>query len=483
MLFNTIDLSPYLRIKSITGRGYLNQSVELKEIALMDGAHFVKRKIPVRVIKIVAETRANSRDELRKKLDELNSILSVKSPVPVVFPDEQDRTYYAIPEASSEDEEVYFKHTGEITLLCPDPYKYGPEQQKTFALDDTVTIDSEGTEDASPIFDITVNDFITHFDLVNELGEYMRVGTPAPADKPEYEREVTVFDDYGTTTTGWAVAPEVDNGYVEGEIIGTPNGFIPNLFGGAIQPYQWQGPSLIRSIDDGFGNGIGNFKLTVWLDFLNVGNGTGMIEVYLRDAGGNIIAKIGIEDIWRSIDRVQVKMQLGNDTPDRYHYYRRADYDYGWNDFKGMMQLFRDDSTERRIRPYFALVYPDGTHDWVSSRFLYVDEEALYQEPVRQIQFAFRVWAPETNKVDMLIKRIRMNEYRDQPDKIPYLAQPGDKIIIDTKRRKITKNGEDIRDEKEFFADYFKLKSGLNVLYQFPKGKLTTKVRWQDKYV
>jgi len=132
LLFNGINLTPYLRIKSIRGRGLAPNSLTLIEVSGMDGAYFSKKRKPIRVIEIEVDIRANNREEIRKKITELNGLLSVKEPVPIVFPDEPEKTYFGIPEATDEGNEYTFLHQGTLTIICPDPYAYGEEQTVTF---------------------------------------------------------------------------------------------------------------------------------------------------------------------------------------------------------------------------------------------------------------------------------------------------------------------------------------------------------------
>ena len=87
MIFNGIDLTPYLRIKTIRGRGLSPNELTMIEIPGMDGAYFSEKRIPARVLEIEADIRAGNRKDLREKLDQLNGILSVNKPVPITFPD------------------------------------------------------------------------------------------------------------------------------------------------------------------------------------------------------------------------------------------------------------------------------------------------------------------------------------------------------------------------------------------------------------
>lgn len=132
MLFNGSDLTEYIKIKSITGRGIINAEVESMDNP-KKGARFKKRRVPPRNIGIEANIIAKNRKELRNKIETLNGILSVNEPVPVSFPDEPNRTYYGVPAQTGEGDEFPFMHKGEMTIICPDPNKFGDEQTESIA--------------------------------------------------------------------------------------------------------------------------------------------------------------------------------------------------------------------------------------------------------------------------------------------------------------------------------------------------------------
>jgi predicted phage tail component-like protein len=156
MLFNGIDLTPYFREKAITGRGILSRIVTLKEMPNRPGAYFQKKKRPVRVLNITGDVRADTPELLRTTMDELNGILDVPSPVPIVFPDEPNITYYGIPEAADDGEEYTFIHKGGMTILCPDPDKYGQTFTPSFSAG-ALAINHGGTVEAYPTMNVTMD--------------------------------------------------------------------------------------------------------------------------------------------------------------------------------------------------------------------------------------------------------------------------------------------------------------------------------------
>ncbi|MGP4061512.1 distal tail protein Dit [Halobacillus sp. H74] len=468
---------------TVSGRSDTTNRINTVEIPGKDGLLEVEgNTMKEREITVKYQISDQTNEGFRNRCNRLSAFL-VGSGEVVEFTDE-DAHFIGTVSSNLLPEEDSNTLVGTLTFLCTNPRKYGKQKEASFN-DGYLTLNNEGTASTDPIFEIDVQEDLTHIDLVKQLQddiEFIRIGRPPLASENVYERETLVMHDTCSTTNGWTEAGYVDSGYVEGNIVSEGGRFTPELFGGAISPYKWQGPSIKKSI----GKSLDSYRLDVSLEMQNVGKGTGMIEVYLLDADNNTVAKIGIEDIWRTLDKIQAKFQLGPDDDDRFHHYREADYAWGWNDFKGVLRIWSHDHYEggnRRIRPYFAIVEPDGTHNWVSSEFIYIGPQGLHDTPITQVQVAFRVWAPTSNKAGMFIDDIKVSEINPPPaEGIQYLALAGDKIIVDTAKEEMLLNGESIRMDRSFWSEYFELDPGGNVLYQYPAGALNTKVKYSPAY-
>src|SRR5690554_5887834 len=244
MIFNGIDLTPYLRIKTIHGRGLSPNELTMIEIPGMDGAYFSEKRIPARVLEIEADIRAGNRKDLREKLDQLNGILSVNKPVPITFPDEPNVIYYSIPETTKEDNEYTFLHQGILTIVCPDPYKYGKELQVDFP-SDSVVIENPGTAEADPIFELTAKEPTT-FAMVTNGEQYMAIGRPESVeDIPTSDRE-TILSDDASSLVGWSAYPGGTTLYnlgIVGGQMGVYNGYAFYAEEYGSNPNGWVGPA------------------------------------------------------------------------------------------------------------------------------------------------------------------------------------------------------------------------------------------------
>src|SRR5690606_33120615 len=176
-------------------------------VPAIDGAYYSQKRRPPRVIEIEADIRASNREELRTKLDQLNAILDVDQPVPIVFPDEPDMIYYGIPESTGEGNEYTFLHQGQLTIICPDPYKYGDEVIVEFP-SDVVTVTNEGTTEADPVFDLEVLEPVTFAMIQNQDEDYMMIGRPVDVEDVVYTRLSTILNDNCSSLVGWTHLPD-----------------------------------------------------------------------------------------------------------------------------------------------------------------------------------------------------------------------------------------------------------------------------------
>lgn len=475
MLFNDIDMSEHMRIIDVRGRGLANQELTTVRPAGSSDYYVTYRTIPKRFIEVDYEIRAKNKKDLRKKIDEVSALVVTTENVPVIFSDEPDMTYFV--EYAGAEEDIEHHHVGihrGTFFLLRDKYKYGSERTLHFP-SDIVTIENNGTADASPIFELTAKKKATFAMISNDEDEYNMIGNIVPIDETPYEREELVLHDDCTSLTGWTDATYVDNGYVDGNIKVEKGAFVLDTVGSAIVPHKWQGPSIKRPI----GTSLDDFRMDVEVELLNVGRGTGMLEIYLLDAAGETVMKIGIEDRWENVDLVHGKFQLGPIGPDRYNYTREAKYPPAWNNFKGVLKIFR---SKGRIRPYFSLIDGRGRHVWTSSAFVYTDLENKYQDPITQVQIAMRVHAPTDKKNGIKVKDIKFWRYNEKEEGVPYILDVGDVVILDGVNDDIYLNGEPRNDLKNFGGSFFTLKKGLNRLVVTPADSFDTLVRFREPY-
>lgn len=468
------------RVTNIQGRGPARREANLLEVPGRNGAYLRRVKTPPRTLDIGIVLKASSLTNLRTLVDELNELIVTEGTVPITFSDE-GKTYYGVLADTTDWEEIRTFGIGVLQFVCPDPYKYDAEQfVDVDPLTDSATFVIGGNEETKPRFEATATASVTHVDFVRGDGEYMRIGRPADMTDTQYERETLVLHDTMDTTTGWTAATYVDNGYITGQMSATGGAFYASLWGTAVEPYGWQGPSLKRSI----GQALDQFKVEVLLENLNVGGNIGMIEIYLLDADNNTVAKIGIEDTSQSSDLIRAKMQVGPNDSTRVNYSRYADSPSAWNDFDGVIRLTRTlVDGAYKYTPYFAKIDAQGNHHVRSGLYSYYDYGNAHDAQITQVQVAIRVFPGTTNDYsEMRVHDIKVWSINEQPAGIPMILHAGDTLVIDHTTEDILINGEPRKDLKDFGATYFSFKPGTNTVYQYPHGALDTTVYWRNKY-
>src|SRR5690625_7008928 len=120
----------------------------------MAGAHLSRTDIQVKEIVVPVIINAENIEDLQKIKEDMAEWLVHDEPKELIFKDEPDRVYYAVVDGELELDEIFSTGRGEITFICPDPYKYGPEKNIE-TTSDTFIVENNGTADAEPIIELT----------------------------------------------------------------------------------------------------------------------------------------------------------------------------------------------------------------------------------------------------------------------------------------------------------------------------------------
>lgn len=476
MYFNNVDLSDYLKIKTINGRGLSPSELNLINIPGMDGAYLQDKKTPVRVLEIEANIIADNKEELRIKIDELNGILSVDEPVPITFSDEPSMTYYGITESTGQNNEFFFMHDGTLTIMCIDPYKYGPEKEKE--LDFKTTVNNEGSAEAFPTFELEVLEPITFAMVQNQDEEYLLIGEPVDEDVQVVEKNVLVYDSNGEDVNEWSTSPvnidDINNQIVSGEMGFDGTGFIATDYGTGDYGH---GPAIIRELSQD----IKDFEVEVIFDTRDedvIENFR--TEVYLFSDGMDMIGKIGVNDNTASLARRRAHGRVGEHTnlSDPSYVINPTNYQY---DNLGLATFFM------RVRRkgfqfvfYIARIDERGRHvDSLERSYTTLDSEVL--QDLKYIQLYIRTF--DNRPVSLArINRVRVFKLNEVTvDQTPYIATTGDTIVFDSQNEEMLLNGEGATRLKDFGATYFTLKKGVNELIIHPTESFNAMLRYRER--
>lgn len=473
MFLNGIS-KPYLTVLKVNKPYSAPVTWETSDIPGRAGVRPKKKKREAEVLSVDVLIEGATEDAYDRNIEDLVAWLDSDEPMKLEFENEPNRYRMALYQGSLDPAE--FATFGKVTIefLVPDSYKYGKTLYSNFTSGAAAYVNN-GTADALPVFELDVTGDITHVSI-NKGEEYMQIGEPPAIVTPVYKRETLILNDPLTTTTGWTVGSDVDNGYITGSIAPTASGWTVNSYGTNQTPKEWQGPVMRKGIPEA----LQNFKVDLDIQLLNTGGRMGMIEVYLLDSANQTVAKIGFEDVWESITRNQAKFQLGGVGLTRKVDLRRtADAPWAWNDFKGIIRLWRDGN---RFRPYFGIKQSNGKHVWVSQNYLYTDKDNLFSNKITQVQIALRRW-PGVTEAQLKVSNLKIYRLNDPvSNAIPYIAGAGDKIIIDHEANSILINGEERKDLKDFGAQFFTLPKGTDGIFVYPADKLTGKVTYKERF-
>jgi predicted phage tail component-like protein len=187
-------LGDLIKVTSIGGRGPMTQEAVLQQKNGSPGSHYKKRRIPERPIPVTFELVGNSLEDIRKKVDSLNSALNIAQPESITFSDEPGLTYYGLISGEPEWDEYLNIGRGRFTFICPDPYKYGEEKNLVL---DSMLIANEGSAETPLIFTVT---FPTTIKTTDDFSGKVAGSTAENPHKVQYNNGETAL--FTPTTVG-----------------------------------------------------------------------------------------------------------------------------------------------------------------------------------------------------------------------------------------------------------------------------------------
>lgn len=479
LTFDEHNFKDEFTITDVRGRGILQNEVELIEVAGKAGAYFSHRKIPVRILEVDIVVAGDNPTDLRHRIREINRVLSVEEPKPIVFSDDDQITYHGIPAESTEGGEIVSTSESTIVFVCADPYSYSPEIDHPFEFDVT-TVENNGSEEAEPIFELEVLRPVT-FALVqnqtiNEEGEtviedYQMIGRPAEVDEEVIQENVLILEEQGDTIGDWQPPIAEGSGYGQGQFGYDGTGITVLDYG---EGSGWHGPARSQEIDP-----IQDFQVEMHcrVDTTAVGQ-TYRISFNLYDED---LKEIGMMRIWnnsRNVERVVAEGRVGEYVGDFVNYMISSrNYNLDRRHFHGIIRLTR---TGNRFTFYVTRIDRYGKHhDTLVVPFNDVNEEYLGRLKYIQIDIAKHGDSPNPNNPRIqYVKVFHRNEAT--VDQTPYIADRGDTIIFDHVEDEILINGENMKALKDFGGRYFKLKRGKNTLVVHPADSFATRVRYRE---
>ena len=451
-----------------------NINREKLSIPGMPGAHLLATKEEERHVKISLQIETDSIQDFDDLKHTIFDLFYSEKEFSIVRDIKPDKEIFVLQEGEFDIENLS-ESDGEfdITLTMLDPYIYGPEKEAIFP-SDAVSLDYEGTAPGDPIFELEVLQPVTFAMIQNQNDEYMMIGKPTDVIDTPYEKYERVFYSDCNNLTGWVTAAP---GEIDGNIAGTmeTNGtrFQASDFGTGS---SWHGPAIKTSLSEP----LTDFRLTAYVGFFNksVAKQVGRIEIYLLDVNGNQVGKIAMKDIQSSRSVAWGEARAGDNQDSHYLINEYGDKPGNWNDFSGHVRIEREGNV---WRAYFAKVDSSGRHH--TRRFAeWVDTENKFNRTVAQIVVHHGQYGshePVSGGVYSL-NVYKINQ--EQENEVPYIADVGDIITIDSVAKDILINGESRKDLKDFGATFFKLYKGENILTVYPFNSFATRAKYRERY-
>ncbi len=486
MLYNNIDMTGHIRIMDVRGRGLTEQELTTIRAAGSDVDHVSYRGRPKRFLEIDYEIRAKDKESLRKKIDEVSAIIKTTEYIPVVFPDELDRTYYC--EYAGAEENIEYHHIGihrGTIVLFRDPDKYGPEKTEEFTTD-SFAIENNGTTESNPIFELTAKKKATFAMVANGAEEdslYNMVGIPADVDEELVDDKETIVYERGDSLSSWSKSgTQLDEGKVtDGELGTDGTGIHPLSYGSPGSGYKgWYGPALMKEIDP-----IQDFEVEMRLR-ANTSRPDQLyrIEFYLYDENMTVLGKMAVRDYAMYNDRYAAEGRVGEFQGGRKGYQISKDnYLRERSHFHGLVRMRR---IGQRFEVYVARLKTGEEegfhHDILNVPFNDINDE--HQGKLRHVQINILRHTDGPSGSVPRINALKVTELKEVlVDQTPYILYPDDIVTFDHKNDDILLNGEPRNDLKNFGGSFFTLEKGYNSLITWPPDTFDTKVIHRDKFL
>lgn len=437
------------------------------------GGYPKKMQQEAREIRVPIEIRGVDNLNLQRTKEDLAGWLITEEAKPLIFDDEIDRTYYAMIDGSLDLNELLRNGKGELTFICPDPFKYGIPKTSNFVDGSTVVVNN-GTVGALPVVEATAISDITYMDVYTEEG-YMRIGKPIDVGVVAVNKTDVVLSDSLSTLTGWTPTGAT----VEGAVAGS---FKSNGFSFSASSYGvgsgWHGPALKKSIPNA---PFTDFILEMRLVLDTIPNGRGRVECYMFDDLSRVIGKIAMKRIGGGATGNTVEVRIGDLASGKNIVLYAGNKGIAWNNFDGLIRITRKGNV---WDVYVANVEPDGRQHTRFQSKPYVDAARLYMGNLSQVQL--HVAQHSTLPVPpMSITNLKIERINVIPDTSPYIiARAGDVVKFDFKRSELMINGEDMKQLKgDFGSTFFQLPKGDNPIFIDPFESLeNAKVTIEERY-
>lgn len=372
--------------------------------------------------------------DIGKKYDDLQKVLNVSEPKPLIFEDASDRIFYAIPSGDLEFEETGCLGTGTITWLVPDGVAHATTERSFPAAVNSsgileAAIINAGTESVPVDYTITHNAENGYIGIVSDQG-IIELGSVAELDGETVQKSETLLNyrsasDYDAMTAGGIFFAEYGTAGTFKETIYEDVSWLDVNSAGTGTGWHGAAKTISLPADSNGEVGAQNFALQskIWFRPENV-NQLGIIEYAIADEDGAHLMSVRIAK-WdtaretaaiifcvggKEIKRVEFESmhsELLVHSTGNFHMVKSGNK-FEFN-FAGLHQFDFPELEEKKAKTVSIFIGQRGNYAMVEKM---------------RIQY-------------LTFRKDNVTEWKD----IPNRYQPGDAIYIDGKTTKVYVNG------------------------------------------
>lgn len=323
--FNGVKLTDFFIVSPGLKRNISSEwQNTLTENEVADGSRFKRNKLNKKNITIPFTIIGNTIE--KKRL--LAKYLNVKTPKKLIFSDEPNIYYDAIPDGTIDLDEIYNHGIGYVDFLVPDGIAHSTAS-KEYTQDspefdtDTFTINNKGTYRSWPILEATMPADNGVVAFINDRGKILQFGNPDEDDTRSYNVSDRIIWDKPLTAAqeasrGWKTNVYTFSGIFLNRYNLRVNG--TRKFGDGYVTYDnlgtgtgMQGFSYGRKVSADSNGVVGatdfEFKAGFWFEASSY-NQTGMMMAELRDASGNAICSIAFYKLSQSNNAGKIRINV-----------------------------------------------------------------------------------------------------------------------------------------------------------------------------
>lgn len=289
-----------------------------------DGVKLKKSKITQKTISIPFFIKNDLNDYRRK----IALALNTKETKELIFSDEPNIFYNAIPDGEVDLEELMFIGKGTINFIVPDGVGHATKTDIYTTQSDTFTVNNKGTYKSYPILEATMPGDNGVIAFINNRGKILQFGNPDEADGVGYtESDRVIWDTVmiasAEASRGWKTNEYQFDGLWNGteklnangtRKFGSDGGYgfvTPDSYGTGTQGFK--GITYGRKVSpDSQGHvGAKDFESRhgVWFETGNIRQ-TGIYIVELRDASGKAICSVVFYKLSSSNNNAKIRINV-----------------------------------------------------------------------------------------------------------------------------------------------------------------------------